>query len=234
MTHRAIFGFISWLWLVCAVAAQTLTFPALSGRVVDDASLFDAAGRAALTETLAALETKTTDQLVVVTLKSLQGTSVDDYGYQLGRQWQIGQKDKNTGVLLIVVPSERKVRIEVGYGLEGVLTDALTKVIIENAILPQFKAGDYAGGIKSGVDDIARVLGGDAADLQRQAAQGTLPNAAKPQTRMPLWLIVVLAIGGIGVFGYCTVKGGSLCQALIQILFVMLLSRGAGGSSKRG
>ena len=81
----------------------------------------------------------------MVTLKSLQGTSIEDYGYQLGRKWQIGQKGKNNGVLLIVAPNERKVRIEVGYGLEGTLTDAIGSFIIQNSILPRFRAGDYAG-----------------------------------------------------------------------------------------
>ena len=118
--------------------------------------------RTALTASLAELEQKTTDQLVVVTLKSLQGTSIEDYGYQLGRHWQIGQKDKNNGVLLIVAPNERKVRIEVGYGLEGTLTDAVTRLIIENSITPRFKVSDYAGGIKRGVEDIIQVLSGDA------------------------------------------------------------------------
>src|SRR3984957_9042088 len=134
MSRRALLAGIAWLCLICACAAQTLTFPALSGRVVDEAGILDAAARAALTQSLADLEQKTTDQLVVVTLKSLQGTSIEDYGYQLGRRWQIGQKEKNNGVLLIVAPSERKVRIEVGYGLEGTLTDAISKLIIEDSI----------------------------------------------------------------------------------------------------
>src|ERR1700736_726173 len=134
MLHPAVFPALAWICLVCACAAQTLSFPALTGRVVDEAGLLDAAARTALTESLAALEQKTTDQLVVVTLKSLQGTSIEDYGYQLGRRWQIGQKDKNNGVLLIVAPNERKVRIEVGYGLEGTLTDAVSRLLIANAI----------------------------------------------------------------------------------------------------
>ena len=116
--------------LIPAAQAQTssLTFPRLTGRVVDEAGILDAATRAELTQKLADLEAKSTDQLVVVTLRSLQGTSIEDYGYQLGRAWQIGQKGKNNGVLLIVAPNERKVRIEVGYGLEGTLTDAITSL----------------------------------------------------------------------------------------------------------
>ena len=174
---RAILAGIAWLCLICACAAQTLTFPVLSGRVVDEAGILDAPARAALTQSLADLEQKTTDQLVVVTLKSLQGTSIEDYGYQLGRRWQIGQKDKNNGVLLIVAPNERKVRIEVGYGLEGALTDAVSKLIIENSILPRFKVADYPGGIKRGVEDIIQVLSGDAQEYQDRAAQKEIGRA---------------------------------------------------------
>ena len=122
----------------------------MGGRIVDDANILDPPTRAALDQKLAALEAKTTDQLVVVTLKSLQGTSIEDFGVQLGRSWRIGQRDKNNGVLLIVAPSERKVRIEVGYGLEGTLTDAVSKLIIENAIIPRFRANDIPGGVTRG------------------------------------------------------------------------------------
>lgn len=151
--------------------AQSLTFPTLTGRVVDQAGLLDAAAHAQLEQTLADLEAKTTDQLVVVTLKSLQGTSIEDYGYQLGRHWQIGQKGKNNGVLLIVAPNERKVRIEVGYGLEGTLTDAISSFIVQNSILPRFKAGDFAGGIRRGVEDVVQVLSGDAEEYRERASR---------------------------------------------------------------
>jgi uncharacterized protein len=134
-----------------AGAAYALTFPQLTGRVVDDAGILDPATKAALERKLADFEAKTTGQLVVVTLKALQGTSIEDYGYQLGRAWGIGQKEKNSGALLIVAPNERKVRIEVGYGLEGNVTDAVSKLIIENAILPRFRTGDFSGGITRGV-----------------------------------------------------------------------------------
>jgi uncharacterized protein len=159
-------------------ALAALTFPVLTGRVVDDAGIIPADVSARLTQKLAALEQKTTDQLVVVTLKSLDGTDIADYGYQLGRHWAIGQKDKNNGVLLIVAPSEHAVRIEVGYGLEGDLTDAVTRLIIENAIIPRFKAGDMPGGIERGVDDIIQVVSGDAAAFKERAAQR--PNNTDP------------------------------------------------------
>src|SRR5262245_21406910 len=120
--------------LLLVAPANALDFPALTGRVVDEASILDRAQIDELTGKLVALETKTTDQLVVATVRSLRGTSVEDYGNRLFREWKLGQKDKNNGVLLLVAPNEHKVRIEVGYGLEGTLTDAISRFIIETSI----------------------------------------------------------------------------------------------------
>jgi uncharacterized protein len=158
------------LALACASHAE-LSFPALMGRVVDQAGILDAAARSRLETKLKDLESKTTTQLVVVTLRSLGGYDIADYGYQLGRHWGIGQKGKNNGAMLIVAPTDRKVRIEVGYGLEGTLTDAVSRLIIDHAILPRFRAGDFAGGIERGADDIVQVLSGDADDFKRRAAE---------------------------------------------------------------
>ena len=231
MPQRAIFSVIVWVCLICACAAQTLVFPALTGRVVDEAGLLDAAARTALTESLAGLEQKTTDQLVVVTLKSLQGRSIEDYGYQLGRRWQIGQKDKNNGALLIVAPNERKVRIEVGYGLEGALTDAVSKLIIENSILPRFKVADYAGGIKRGVEDIIQVLSGDAQEWQDRAAQKVSIDNAQPPPDGAVWPAIVVVLLGVGLLIYCAVRGGPICRGIMQFLILMLLSGGRSSSS---
>jgi uncharacterized protein len=176
--------------LLFAAVAWALTFPPLTGRIVDEAGILDTPAQAALQQKLAELEAKSTDQLVVVTLKSLQGTSIEDYGYQLGRAWQVGQKGKNNGALLIVAPNERKVRIEVGYGLEGSLTDAVTKLIIENSILPRFRANDFPGGIARGVDDIISVLTGHAEEWKQRAAKR--PDAA-PQA-LNLGTIVLLLV----------------------------------------
>jgi uncharacterized protein len=136
-------------------------FPELTGRIVDNANLLKPEDRAAIEADLKALEEKSTDQLVVVTLPSLQGYEIEDFGYQLGRKWGIGQKGKNNGVLLIVAPNERKVRIETGRGLEPLVTDLMSKIIIENAIVPEFRRGDYSAGIRAGVRDIKDVLLGD-------------------------------------------------------------------------
>jgi uncharacterized protein len=169
--HRIATLLVAAIAILVTAAAFALTFPQLTGRVVDEAGVLDDATRQAITDKLAGVEARSGDQVVVVTLKSLQDTSIEDYGYQLGRAWGIGEKDKNTGAILIVAPNERKVRIEVGYGLEGALTDAVTRLIIQNAILPRFRTGDFAGGISRGVDDIIQVVSGDAEDFQRRAAQ---------------------------------------------------------------
>jgi uncharacterized protein len=189
--------------------AYALTFPQLTGRVVDEAGILDAATVQALTDKLAAVEAKSGDQIVVVTLKSLQGTSIEDFGYRLGRAWAIGQKDKNNGAILIVAPNERKVRIEVGYGLEGALTDAVTRLIIQNAIAPRFRANDFVGGIMRGVDDIIQVASGDAEEFQRRAAQR--PEATQG-----------INIGSVLIF-----------LIVLIVIFNMLRSNQAGGRTLR-
>jgi uncharacterized protein len=232
MAHRALISLTLWLCLALAswvqpVAAAPLTFPALTGRVVDEAGLLSPAERAALSNALADLEARTTDQVVVVTLKSLRGTSIEDYGYQLGRHWGVGQKDKDSGALLIVAPADRQVRIEVGYGLEGTLTDAATKIIIETAILPAFKSGDIAGGIRNGTAQIIHVL-----DADEEAAPPTKPAArVAPATGQLTWPAIAGSVFFVILLIFCAIHGGGLCSVLLQILYLVMLS-GRGGSSR--
>jgi uncharacterized protein len=224
-----VLALLGWLLVVPALA---LELPALSGRVVDEAGILDPATGAALTDKLAALEAKTSDQLVVVTLKSLQGTAIEAFGVELGRNWRIGQKDKNNGVLLIVAPNERKVRIEVGYGLEGELTDAVSRLIIENAIVPRFRANDYAGGITRGVDDIISVLTGDAAEWQQRAAKRPDTVSPAPSTRDDsIWPAIWLALIVMGVVLVCSMLGGALCYMILRLLAALALSGRGSGSS---
>lgn len=199
-------------WLV-GIAAAAPAFPKLTGRVVDEAGILPAATEISLDQKLADLEAKTTDQFVVVTLTSLQGYEIADYGYQLGRAWGIGQKGNDNGVLLIVAPNERDVRIEVGYGLEGDLTDAVTRLIIENAILPKFRDGDMAGGIVAGADDVIKVLSGDAAAFKARAEQQ--PKSYEPSRP----------------------DGGSesiIVPLIIIVIFIIILSQSGGGGRRRG
>src|SRR5476649_1124472 len=151
---------VAFLWDFVMAAQAALVFPPLTGQVVDTAQLLDAQSKAQLTQMLQAHEQATGEQLVVVTVPDLQGTSIEDYGYQLGRTWGIGQKGKDSGALLIVARDDRKVRIEVGYGLEDRLTDAQSSVIINQVITPAFRAGNFAGGITQGAEAMIKVLGG--------------------------------------------------------------------------
>lgn len=205
-----------------AVRGGKLTFPALTGRVVDEANILDPALEQQIAQISAGLEQQTSDQLVVVTLANLRGREIEDYGYQLGRHWGIGQSGQNkqirgpgsgqakdNGVLLIVAPNERRVRIEVGYGAEGRLTDALSSVIINQSILPRFRAGDFAGGILRGTQDITQVLGGDAQPFQAMADR----RADE-------------AHDSIGI-------GGAILFFVIWFFIARLVSRG-GGRGRRG
>jgi uncharacterized protein len=179
-----------------------LTFPPLTGRVVDDAHVLTPQVQADLTSQLAALEQKNGDQLVVVTLPSLQGAQIEDYGYQLGRAWGVGQKGKNSGALFIVVPSEHKVRIEVGYGLEPVLTDALTSVILQTQVLPKFRAGDVSGGVVAGTGALVQQLGLDPQEAAAKAQAATTQQDSAPihPHPIPVFFILLIAFFVIRLF----------------------------------
>jgi uncharacterized protein len=147
--------------LILALPAAAQEFPKLTGRVVDAANILPPETEAAIEARSAAIEQQTGAQLVVATVPSLQGYEIEDYGYRLGRAWGIGQKREaggkgDNGVILLVAPNDRKVRIEVGYGLEPILTDALSAVIIQRAILPKFRSGDLPGGVADGFEEIAK------------------------------------------------------------------------------
>lgn len=154
------------------------TFPPLTGRVVDNANVLSPQTEATLTQELAALESKTGRQLVVATLPDLQGYEIEDYGYQLLRSWGIGDKDRDDGAILIVAPSERKVRIEVGYGLEPVLTDALSSLIINQRIIPAFKEGKIEDGVVDGTRAIIQQL-----SLPEDEAKAAAAAQAKKPSR---------------------------------------------------
>ena len=154
--------------LFAIAPAFAINFPALTGRVVDQANIIQSDTRVAIEQKSADLEEKSGIQLVVATVNSLEGQEIEPYANELFRKWALGEKKKNNGVLLLVAPNERRVRIEVGYGLEGTLTDALSKVIISNAMTPRFKAGNFSEGISRGVDDIITVLTTDASEWQKR------------------------------------------------------------------
>lgn len=176
--------------LAGAPAAWAQEFPKLTGRVVDAANIIPDDQEARLVQKLEALEKQSRRQLVVTTIPDLQGYEISDYGYRLGRAWGIGQKDDDNGALLIVAPNQRKLRIEVGYGLEPVLTDGMSSLIIANEIVPRFKAGDMPGGIEAGTDAIIKQLTLPAEEAQKIAAQAD--QARESSGGIPLGAIVFM------------------------------------------
>lgn len=179
------------------------TFPKLTGRVVDDAHLLSPEQVAQIIQLSAEVQQASSRQFVVATIPDLQGYDIADYGYQLGRAWQIGQKEANNGILLIVAPNERKVRIEVGYGLEPIMTDALSSQIINETIVPKFKAGDMAGGIVAGAQAIAEQMKQplEAAEQKAKAAQDAATRAPAHKRHgggLPIgllfWFIILVVV----------------------------------------
>jgi uncharacterized protein len=218
--------------LLCAgLALLAANFPALTGRIVDQANIIPAQTRDAIEPKLADLETKSGIQLVVATVASLEGQEIEPYANELFRTWKLGEKTKSNGVLLLVAPNERRVRIEVGYGLEGTLTDALSKVIITNAIAPRFKTGDFSGGVSRGVDDIITVLTTDASEWQQR------PSPRPDPQQIPDWVIWLLIAGVIALVTLLIVSPGFrwfFLNVALNILFNSGGSRSGGSSSGGG
>ena len=197
----ALFGF---LLLLTAFPAFAQTFPAQNAkRVVDAADILPADQEAALDGRLAQYETETGRQFVVATIPSLEGYPIEDYGYRLGRAWGIGAKGKNDGTLLLVAPNDRKVRIEVGYGLEPLLTDAYSSVIINSQIVPRFKAGDFAGGINAGADAVMAQLKltPEEAAQRLAAAEKSDESVGASFGTIIFWLIILFFFVLPGIFG---------------------------------
>jgi uncharacterized protein len=207
-------GLVLLLWVFALTAQAELKFPELSGRVVDNAQMIEPAVREQLAQQLQAHEKATGEQLVVVTLPDLQGTDIADFGYQLGRYWGIGQKDKNNGALLIVARDDRKLRIEVGYGLEDRLTDAQSSVIINQVITPAFKTGNFSKGISDGVAAMLVVLGGNPLDEPSTAYDSGTNQESDFVARHPgifvfLVMLFILTIFVCQMLGILPSGGGS-------------------------
>ncbi|MGH6838479.1 MAG: TPM domain-containing protein [Methylocella sp.] len=208
--------------------ALAYAFPPLTGRIVDSANIIPPAVSSSIAPKLTSLEAKSGIQLVVATVKSLEGDDIEPYANALFRAWKLGEKQNNNGVLLLVAPNERKARIEVGYGLEGTLTDALSKIIITNAMAPRFKAADFGGGIERGVDDIITVLTTDSSDWEKRPRlrierQDTTLDALGP------WIAL-----GLFVFIYFWLTPRSQRGNLLSFLLGMLMSSGRGGGYRGG
>jgi uncharacterized protein len=187
------------LALIVAAPAAAQDFPDLIGRVVDTAELLSPDEEQALTARLEALEQQSTRQLVVATVPDLRGYPIEDYANRLFRHWQLGQADANNGVLLLVAVAERRVRIEVGYGLEPILTDALSSQIIRNDITPRFRDGDYPGGIEAGADAIIAQLQAPPEEAEARAAAATAARVAERDRGDGSMLPMFIWIGIVGL-----------------------------------
>ncbi len=211
-----------------SLEAAEFAFPELTGRVVDEASLLSDQSEKALEAMLADHEKQSGDQVVVVTVSSLGGRTIEEYGVKLGRTWQIGQAKKNNGLIFLIAPNERKVRIETGYGMEAVMTDALSRTIIERVVLPEFRAGRMEEGVLRGAVAILSVLGYDAGGAGAQAGGVKVP-AVRNKTSgggVSVFSLVVLIVMFVLFTGTRRGKlvGGVLAAVLLVLMFFGLIS----------
>ncbi|HKY61827.1 MAG TPA: TPM domain-containing protein [bacterium] len=179
MSIRLLFLGLCGLALAGPVRALDLP-PPPDHYVTDQAGILSPATRAQLEEGLAAFERDTSNQVLVVTFPDLGGSSIEDFGIRLSERWRPGQSGRDNGAILIVSKSDRKVRIEVGYGLEGALPDAVAKSILQTEILPRFKAGDFDGGVRAGVEAILKATAGE--------------YKAASSRAFPAWIIILLIV----------------------------------------
>lgn len=198
--------------ILSAATASGAEVPYLSGRVNDHAELLSAEARRTITDLLKAHEEKTGNQVVVLTIPDLEGDNIEEYAVKVFSDWKLGQKGKDNGVLVVVAPKDRRMRIEVGYGLEPELTDLLAGRIIQNVMTPRFRAGDYNGGIQAGVQAVMAVL------EKGEAAVPTAGPAQKSSTRpglgidsavggMPIAERILIGAFIFGIIGLFTIVG---------------------------
>lgn len=250
----AIAAMLCVLALFVPVTVHAQQFPDLSGRIVDQAGLLDAATEAALTADLEAHETQTSNQIVVATIPDLDGYAISDYANRLGRHWGIGTAEEDNGVLLLVAPKEKKVRIEVGYGLEGALTDSLSSIIIQREILPAFRTNNFQKGIENGITAIQRAIAGEYVNSHSPNGKRSDAISDKIGNFIPLIFIAMVAIPEIlrrtgnrkaahstfpAGFGglFATLATGNLliglAIAVVIFIVIFLNSSGGGGSGGR-
>ncbi len=192
------------------IIAAASEVPYLTGRVTDNAEILSPAMRASLTERLKAHEGRAGNQIAVLTVPSLDGESIEEYADAVFKEWKLGQKGKDNGILVLVAPNDRRMRIEVGYGLEGTIPDSLAGSIIRNAMTPKFKSGDFDGGVDAGVRALLAVLeGGQAPGFggagAAEAKKSFLSGIEEPD--MPLTERILFGAFIFGIIGLFTVIG---------------------------
>lgn len=202
---------ISLYWLAAPAAAQDMAIPYLSGRVVDQAAILSTQARERLAAMAQAHERASGNQIVVLTVPTLGGKSVEDYAVRVFEEWKIGSRELDNGVLILVVPQDRRVRIEVGYGLEGTLTDATASRIIRDLMTPRFREGNYDVGIEAGVTAVIQILEGSrsaGADAEWLDPEGKKTSGFQVRAPdMPLAERILIGAFVFGVIGLFTFIG---------------------------
>jgi uncharacterized protein len=244
----AVIAFIFVLLVLGPLAALAADIPPLKARVTDLTGTLSAQQREALEQTLAEFEKRKGAQIAVLMVPTTQPETIEEYAVRVEEAWKLGRKGVDDSALLVVAKNDRRLRIEVGYGLEGALPDAIAKRIIDNDITPRFKQGDFYGGIRAGVDRIMRVAEGE--KLPPPAAHGPAPNGFHPE--FLIVLIFAIVVGGTvlrALFGRVAGSGlggavagfvgwmfiGSLAIAIVvgAFVFAFLLASGVGGGYRR-
>ncbi len=206
--------------LVCALAKDV---PYLTGRVNDTANLIPQDQRQRIEAQLAQFEKQTGDQVAVLTVDSLDGEAIEDYANKVGRTWALGQKGKNNGAILLVSKNDRKMRIEVGYGLEPVLTDLQTSLIQNQVIIPHFKQNDFGTGIEAGVNAILSTIQGKPV---QPAAEAQTPDGEGGSTSWPVFLL--FGLFALGPFILNAIRSGSWIVYIVVLPILFFLGSLAG------
>jgi uncharacterized protein len=205
------------LILVGSLTAMALDVPRLKGRVNDYANLLSPQTEQALESALAQLEQQDSTQIVVLTIPSLQGAGLEDYTLAVAEAWKIGQKKQDNGALFLVAKNDRKMRIEVGYGLEGRLTDLLTGRILDLEVRPLFRDGRFEEGIVAGTTSLIKAVKGEYKASPRSARQGTRRTRSSRGNGLIFLLFIMMMIGAANR------KAGGVAGAVLLPLAVMLL-----------
>jgi uncharacterized protein len=222
---------ISLLVFICSAISASFAadIPYLTGRVNDNAQILSEETRKSLTEVLKQHEERTTNQVVILTIPSLEGENIEDYSNKVFNEWKLGQKEKNNGILIVVVPGERKMRIEVGYGLESTLPDISAGQIIRNIMTPKFKQGDYNGGITDGTQAVVSILDGKqipelaaASTNETETSSAESGNSGLDAPDMPITTRILIGAFIFGIIGLFTFIG-IVTPGVGWFLFVFLI-----------
>lgn len=230
LLRSAVFGAAALALCWSVVSKADVPVPPLTGRVVDQVSLLNAQQKATLEQTLQAFEARKGSQIAVLIVASTAPETIEQYSLRVVEQWKLGRKKVDDGALLLVARDDRALRIEVGYGLEGALSDLVAKRIVSDVIVPRFKQQDFAGGIAAGVDRMIRVIDGEALPAPRSPPAAS--DAASLEQYAPVLFILAMVVGGVlravlGRFPGALVTGGvvaGLAWFLVGVVSVALIA----------